>query len=174
MSQRTQNSRSLAICAISWTAKKSAARIMAEEVGLIPTYGLHPCGAALSRSLCRCAAVELRFHCHPTLRFENPLRGLWRRRWDSNPRNLAALRFSRPAQSTTLPPLQKNNSQWLNISDQQTGNLLGDTVSPAMRVFSGLNRSKRLGNYTDHEGVFASFTLSLSAKSKPKPTRSSP
>jgi hypothetical protein len=29
----------------------------------------------------------------------------WRRGWDSNPRDLAALRFSRPAQSTTLPPL---------------------------------------------------------------------
>jgi hypothetical protein len=49
------------------------ADLMAEEVGLIPACGLHPCGAALSRSLCRCAAVELRFH--PTLRFENPLRG---------------------------------------------------------------------------------------------------
>ena len=31
---------------------------------------------------------------------------LWRRGWDSNPRNLAALRFSRPARSTTLPPLR--------------------------------------------------------------------
>ena len=30
---------------------------------------------------------------------------LWRRRWDSNPRTLAGLRFSRPAQSTALPPL---------------------------------------------------------------------
>lgn len=30
----------------------------------------------------------------------------WRRGWDSNPRNLAALRFSRPARSTTLPPLR--------------------------------------------------------------------
>ena len=30
----------------------------------------------------------------------------WRRGWDSNPRDLAALRFSRPTRSTTLPPLQ--------------------------------------------------------------------
>ncbi len=29
----------------------------------------------------------------------------WRRGWDSNPRNLSALQFSRLAQSTTLPPL---------------------------------------------------------------------
>ena len=79
-----------------------------------------------SLSLCRCAAVELR--PHPTLYNENPLCGLWRRRWDSNPRNLSALRFSRPAQSTTLPPLQKNNSQQLDISDQQTGNLFRDTL----------------------------------------------
>ena len=30
----------------------------------------------------------------------------WRRGWDSNPRNLSALQFSRLAQSTTLPPLR--------------------------------------------------------------------
>ncbi len=30
----------------------------------------------------------------------------WRRGWDSNPRTLAGLRFSRPARSTTLPPLR--------------------------------------------------------------------
>src|SRR5690606_30184917 len=31
--------------------------------------------------------------------------GRWRRGWDSNPRTLSGLRFSRPARSTTLPPL---------------------------------------------------------------------
>ena len=31
--------------------------------------------------------------------------GKWRREWDSNPRTLAGLRFSRPVQSSTLPSL---------------------------------------------------------------------
>lgn len=34
-----------------------------------------------------------------------------RRGWDSNPRSLAALRFSRPARSTTLPPLLRNGAK---------------------------------------------------------------
>ena len=47
---------------------------MAEEVGLIPAFGLHPCGAAL-RAVCAAARHSNCVH-HPTLRFENPLRGL--------------------------------------------------------------------------------------------------
>src|SRR5688500_5098024 len=35
---------------------------------------------------------------------------VWRRGWDSNPRHLAVLRFSRPVPSTTRPPLRRYNS----------------------------------------------------------------
>src|SRR5258708_6070340 len=35
----------------------------------------------------------------------------WRREWDSNPRTLAGLRFSRPVQSTTLPSLRIEQRQ---------------------------------------------------------------
>ena len=39
-----------------------------------------------------------------------PCGALWRRGWDSNPRYLAAQRFSRPSQSTTLAPLLERRS----------------------------------------------------------------
>ena len=45
-----------------------------------------------------------------------------RRGWDSNPRNLSALQFSRLAQSTTLPPLR----YWLpELPDFTSGNPVG-------------------------------------------------
>lgn len=48
----------------------------------------------------------------------------WRRGWDSNPRSVSRLRFSRPAQSTTLPPLRWN---------ELCGN--GKRYAPLRRVF---------------------------------------
>jgi len=59
---------------------------MAERVGLIPAFGLHPSGAAL-RAVCA-ASRRSNFVLIPHT---------WRRGWDSNPRDLAVLRFSRPA-----------------------------------------------------------------------------
>ncbi len=59
---------------------------VAERVGLIPAFGLHPSGAAL-RSVCA-ASRRSNFVLIPHT---------WRRGWDSNPRDLAVLRFSRPA-----------------------------------------------------------------------------
>lgn len=38
-----------------------------------------------------------------------------RRGWDSNPRTLAGHRFSRPAQSTTLPPLQASATRSVRL-----------------------------------------------------------
>ena len=40
----------------------------------------------------------------------------WRRGWDSNPRCLAAFRFSRPAHSTALPPLLNGFSSGIYTS----------------------------------------------------------
>jgi hypothetical protein len=60
----------------------------------------------------RAPTVELRSNPHLTARRRPSQQSLfqyeqtWRRGWDSNPRGLAAFRFSRPVQSTTLPPLQ--------------------------------------------------------------------
>jgi hypothetical protein len=67
----------------------------------LPTRGEGGIDSALPRpsgcaahSLSRYARCELKFSSHP------------RRGWDSNPRKLSLQRFSRPPQSTTLPPLQ--------------------------------------------------------------------
>ena len=145
---------------------------MAEEVGLIPAFRLHPCGASL-RSV---FAAARRSNCvlipPSTMRIRCADR--WRRRWDSNPRSLSALRFSRPAQSTTLPPLQNNNAQWLNTSVEQPGNLPVANLLPAMRISSGLNRVRPRQDYTDRESVFASFSLLLQRSLTSKLPESSP
>ena len=128
------------------------------DSGLRPS----PLRGCASRSLCLFKAVELRFH--PTLRFENPLRGLWRRRWDSNPRNLAALRFSRPAQSTTLPPLLYNNNQQFSISDHTQETCLLPITCQLSECSAIQDAGGSEQNYTDLESVFASFSSRPTAK----------
>ena len=81
--------------------------------------------------------------CHSSYVFA-PGPPAWRRGWDSNPRNLAALRFSRPAQSTTLPPLQFTASRHTRCFLQsargahsvQAGG--GSTTAPAASTASRL------------------------------------
>ncbi len=66
-------------------------RIMGSQTGL-----LRPLSAAQGRKL---AAIGV-----PRGELK------WRKRWDSNPRMLAHRRFSRPEQSTTLPPFRYQHS----------------------------------------------------------------
>ena len=59
-----------------------------------------------SQDLSRAAfGPRLELRSRPTDGSMGSLRSRWRRGWGSNPRCLAAFRFSRPAHSTTLPPL---------------------------------------------------------------------
>ena len=134
---------------------------MAEEVGLIPAFGLHPGGAALRPVF----AAARRSNCVliPPSDFRIRFADLWRRRWDSNPRNLAALRFSRPAQSTTLPPLLYNNKQF-NISDYTQETCLLPITCQLNECSAIRNAGGSKRNYTDRESVFASFSSWPTAK----------
>ena len=67
------------------------------------------------------------------------LSALWRRERDSNPRSLAAQRFSRPPQSTTLPSLQAQKyALFFNLQ-----NFLHFFLHFFLAVFTTDNKSKR-------------------------------
>ena len=124
-------------------------RRVAERVGTSRRLG-HPGLDALAWAGHPWPALRIPPAPSTSHKYKSPIQGafvfVWRRGWDSNPRNLAVQRFSRPPQSTTLPPLHgasKRRDCSQTSRSRLTGHAVFVKIQPLLPGPPRLNRQTR-------------------------------